>query len=57
MIGKRKIDVQTKLAQMGFIDKTIEPLFNLLFHADLGLENVDDHDTQHVTMKYFSTSM
>ena len=57
MIGKRKIDVQTKLAQMGFIDKTIEPLFNLLFHADLGLENVDDHDTQHVTMKYFSTSL
>jgi len=38
LAGKRKIDTQDKLTKIGFFEKVLTPLFDILFHPTLELE-------------------
>jgi len=40
--GKRKFEVQNKLSQINFLEKVVNPLFDLLFHPELNSGNSDD---------------
>lgn len=42
LAGKRKIDIQNELNQLNFFKRVIDPLFDILFNAELGLETNDD---------------
>jgi len=42
LAGKRKIDVQDQLRQLGFFERVIDPFFEIFFHPTLELESSDD---------------
>jgi len=42
LASKRKIDIQDHLSQLNFFNRVINPLFSILFHPDLELENPED---------------
>jgi len=50
LAGKRKIDTQDKLTKIGFFEKVLTPLFDILFHPSLELEC---HESQSFVMNYF----
>jgi len=41
LAGKRKIDIQDQLNGLNFFKRVIDPLFDILFHPDLILDNDD----------------
>jgi hypothetical protein len=50
LAGKRKIDTQDKLTKIGFFEKVLTPLFDILFHPSLELEC---HESQSFVMNHF----
>jgi len=40
--SKRKVDVQDKLIQIGFFEKVLSPLFDILFHSSLELDSPEN---------------
>jgi hypothetical protein len=42
LTGKKKIDIQNKLASLGLIEKIIDPLFDLLFSKECCSEGQDE---------------
>jgi len=51
LAGKRKIDTQDKLTKIGFFEKVLTPLFDILFHPSLELEC---HESQSYVIFFLS---